>query len=47
MTPPLHPGLRAAIAVVVAPLGLYCVFLGLGMTPFFQRQYDLALGTCS
>lgn len=35
----LHPALRAVIAVVAAPLSLYCVFIGLGMTPFFQRQY--------
>lgn len=41
MSIPLHPALRTAIWAVAAPLGLYCVFLGLGMTPFFQRQYGL------
>ncbi|KAL3590421.1 hypothetical protein FPOAC2_12612 [Fusarium poae] len=35
----LHPALRAVIAVVAAPLSLYCVFIGLGMTPFFQRHF--------
>jgi hypothetical protein len=39
MSIPLHPALRTAIWAVAAPLGLYCIFLGLGMTPFFQRQY--------
>ncbi|KAK7431190.1 hypothetical protein QQZ08_002230 [Neonectria magnoliae] len=38
MVVPLHPALRSAIIAVAAPLGLYCVFLGLGITPFFQRQ---------
>ncbi|KAJ4266211.1 hypothetical protein NW762_004192 [Fusarium torreyae] len=35
----LHPAVQAVIVAVGAPLGLYCVFLGLGMTPFFQRQF--------
>ncbi|KAM5355209.1 hypothetical protein ACJ41O_001855 [Fusarium nematophilum] len=39
MSVPLHPVLRSAIIAVVAPLGLYCIFLGLGMTPFFQRHF--------
>ncbi|KAF4974327.1 hypothetical protein FZEAL_8756 [Fusarium zealandicum] len=39
MSVPLHPALRTAIIAVAAPLGLYCVFLGLGMTPFFQRHF--------
>ncbi|KAH7155742.1 Alpha/Beta hydrolase protein [Dactylonectria estremocensis] len=39
MAVPLHPALRSAIIAVVAPLGLYCVFLGLGITPFFQRHF--------
>ncbi|KAF7549166.1 hypothetical protein G7Z17_g6578 [Cylindrodendrum hubeiense] len=39
MAVPLHPALRSAVIAVVAPLGLYCVFLGLGITPFFQRHF--------
>lgn len=39
MTVPLHPALRSGIIAVAAPLGLYCIFLGLGVIPFFQRQY--------
>ncbi|KAH7273352.1 hypothetical protein MRS44_001753 [Fusarium solani] len=39
MSIPLHPALRTAIWAVAAPLGLYCIFLGLGMTPFFQRHF--------
>ncbi|KAF4967586.1 hypothetical protein FSARC_4883 [Fusarium sarcochroum] len=35
----LHPAAQAVLIAVGAPLGLYCVFLGLGMTPFFQRQF--------
>lgn len=36
---PLHPALRASIWVVVTPLLLYSLFIGLSITPFFQRQY--------
>ncbi|KAL6413357.1 hypothetical protein AUP68_02866 [Ilyonectria robusta] len=39
MTVPLHPALRSAIIAVAAPLGLYCLFLGLGVIPFFQRHF--------
>ena len=42
---PLQPALRATAIAVAAPLGLYCIFLGLGSTPFFQRQYgDVSQG---
>lgn len=36
---PLHPALRSAFIAGVAPLGLYFVFLGLGVIPFFQRHF--------
>lgn len=39
MTVPLHPALRSGIIAVAAPLGLYFVFLGLGIIPFFQRHF--------
>lgn len=38
MTVPLNPLLRTAALAVTVPLGLYVAFLGLGITPFFQRQ---------
>lgn len=51
MTVPMSPLLKTAIWAVVAPLILYIVFLGLGATPFFQRQYAptlrLSSGRCS
>lgn len=34
----VHPAGWAAIAVVAVPLGLYTMFLGLGMTALFQKQ---------
>lgn len=42
----LHPAVKAVVIAVAAPLGLYCVFLGLGMTPFFQRQYVWVVYHC-
>lgn len=35
---PLHPILRASIVILTVPLGLYILFLGLSVTPYFQKQ---------
>ncbi|KAF7559683.1 hypothetical protein G7046_g4475 [Stylonectria norvegica] len=42
MTASLHPAVKAVIAVVSVPLGTYCLFLALGMTPFFQKHFIYA-----
>lgn len=39
MAVPLHPTLRLGLIAAAAPFGVYIVFLGLGIIPFFQRQY--------
>ncbi len=38
MAVPMQPLLWTGVALVVAPFAFYTVFLGLLVTPFFQRQ---------